>query len=125
VRYLDTRAASSEKIREFEHKFLAEVRMLGALRNHSSIVDIYGHQLSCKWVPDSDGSGKEYRLLQTAIAMEYVRGGSLKVLNVFVLFDCHESFFPITTCVADCSLLQLRIEIVLVEDYRGVTAQLR
>lgn len=87
MRYLDTRAASGEKIREFEHKFLAEVRMLGALRNHRSIVDIYGHQLSCKWVPATDGSGKEYRLLQSVIAMEYVRGGSLKVLICFYWFD--------------------------------------
>ncbi|KAJ4793509.1 Protein kinase superfamily protein [Rhynchospora pubera] len=78
VRHLDTRSALSEEIRKFECKFLAEVRILGALRNHRSIVDIYGHQLSCKWVPASDGSGKEYRLLQSIIAMEYVRGGSLK-----------------------------------------------
>lgn len=57
--------------------------MLGALRKHRSIVDIYGHQLSSKWVQD-DGD-KEYRILQSIILMEYVNGGSLKV-KASVLF---------------------------------------
>jgi serine/threonine protein kinase len=55
--------------------------MLNALRKHRSIVDIYGHQFSSKWVQDD--SDKEYRIMQSVILMEYVKGGSLKV-NAFV-----------------------------------------
>ncbi|KAK3149382.1 hypothetical protein QOZ80_3AG0216650 [Eleusine coracana subsp. coracana] len=76
VRYLDTRGATHDEIKNFEYKLLGEVRMLGALRKHRSIVDIYGHQFSSKWVQD-DG-GNEYRILQSVILMEYVNGGSLK-----------------------------------------------
>ena len=77
IRYLDTRSASNDEVKLFEYKLLGEVRMLGALRKHRSIVDIYGHQLSSKWV-QVDGD-KEYRILQSIILMEYVNGGSLKV----------------------------------------------
>jgi serine/threonine protein kinase len=83
VWYLDTRNASHDEIKNFEYKLLGEVRMLGAVRKHRSIVDIYGHQFSSKWVQD-DG-GKEYRMLQSVILMEYVNGGSLKVKS-FVVF---------------------------------------
>ncbi|CAL4927275.1 unnamed protein product [Urochloa decumbens] len=76
IRYLDTRNASNDEVKLFEYKLLGEVRMLGALRKHRSIVDIYGHQLSSKWV-QADGD-KEYRILQSIILMEYVNGGSLK-----------------------------------------------
>lgn len=104
MRYLDTRAASTEETRIFEYKFLAEVRMLGAVRNHRSIVDIYGHQLSCKWVPASDGSGKEYRLLQSVIAMEYVRGGSLKVLIFFYYWFDQKKYLNI--CATEDRLVE-------------------
>lgn len=77
VRELEALVASDEEIREFEYTFLGEVRMLGALRNHSCIVDIYGHHLASKWVSPADGN-KEYRVLQSIIFMEYVKGGSLK-----------------------------------------------
>ncbi|XP_010917626.1 uncharacterized protein [Elaeis guineensis] len=77
VRKLDACVASNEEIRDFEYTFLGEVRMLGALRKHSCIVDIYGHQLAAKWVSPADGN-KEYKLLQSIIVMEYVKGGSLK-----------------------------------------------
>ncbi|PAN45079.1 hypothetical protein PAHAL_9G091400 [Panicum hallii] len=76
IRYLDTRSASNDEVKLFEYKLLGEVRMLGALRKQRSIVDIYGHQLSSKWV-QVDGD-KEYRILQSIILMEYVNGGSLK-----------------------------------------------
>lgn len=69
---------SIEEIRAFEHMLLGEVRILGALRNHKHIVHIYGHQLSCKWLPAEDGN-KDHRLLQSMIIMEHVNGGSLKV----------------------------------------------
>lgn len=77
VRYLDTRCASSDEVKNFEYKLLAEVRMLGALRKHQSIVEIYGHQLYSKWVQADDD--KEYKILQSTIMMEHVKGGSLKV----------------------------------------------
>lgn len=88
IRYLDTRSASNDEVKLFEYKLLGEVRMLGALRKHRSIVDIYGHQLSSKWV-QVDGD-KEYRILQSIILMEYVNGGSLKVKSfiMFITFCC-------------------------------------
>ncbi|XBH72580.1 hypothetical protein VPH35_099833 [Triticum aestivum] len=76
IRYLDTRRASNDEVKKFEYKLLGEVRMMNALRKHRSIVDIYGHQLSSKWVQDD--SDKEYRIMQSVILMEYVKGGSLK-----------------------------------------------
>ena len=86
IRYLDTRSASNDEVKLFEYKLLGEVRMLGALRKHRSIVDIYGHQLSSKWV-QVDGD-KEYRILQSIILMEYVNGGSLKVNHLSCLRNC-------------------------------------
>jgi serine/threonine protein kinase len=83
IRYLDTRSASNDEVKLFEYKLLGEVRMLGALRKQRSIVDIYGHQLSSKWV-QVDGD-KEYRILQSIILMEYVNGGSLKVNHLSCL----------------------------------------
>ncbi|URD74714.1 STYKc [Musa troglodytarum] len=77
VRYLEADQTSDEDIRNFEYRLLGEVRILNALRNHSCIVEIYGHQLSRKWLPATDGK-KEYRLLRSMIIMEYVNGGSLK-----------------------------------------------
>ncbi|XP_064948313.1 uncharacterized protein LOC135598446 [Musa acuminata AAA Group] len=77
VRYLEADQTSDEDIRNFEYRLLGEVRILNALRNHSCIVEIYGHQLSRKWVPATEGK-KEYRLLRSMIIMEYVNGGSLK-----------------------------------------------
>ncbi|ONK60514.1 uncharacterized protein A4U43_C08F19290 [Asparagus officinalis] len=80
VRNLESCRASLEEIRNFEYSFLGEVRMLGALRKHSSIVEIYGHQLSYKWAPSVEGV-KENRLLQSLIVMEYIKGGSVKLLE--------------------------------------------
>ena len=85
IRYLDTRSASNDEVKLFEYKLLGEVRMLGALRKHRSIVDIYGHQLSSKWV-QVEGD-KEYRILQSIILMEYVNGGSLKVKIIYHVYD--------------------------------------
>ena len=86
IRYLDTRSASNDEVKLFEYKLLGEVRMLGALRKHRSIVDIYGHQLSSKWV-QVDGD-KEYRVLQSIVLMEYVNGGSLKVNHLSCRWNC-------------------------------------
>ncbi|PIA64690.1 hypothetical protein AQUCO_00100266v1 [Aquilegia coerulea] len=77
VRTLKTSRISDEKVREFEYTCLGEVRMLGALKNHPCIVEMYGHQIFSKWVSPVDGS-KDHRVLQSAIWMEYIEGGSLK-----------------------------------------------
>ncbi|XP_042517260.1 uncharacterized protein LOC122091404 isoform X2 [Macadamia integrifolia] len=68
---------SMDEMRNFEYTCLGEVRMLGALKKHSCIVEIYGHQISSKWVPPLE-ENKERRLLRSAIVMEYIKGGSLK-----------------------------------------------
>ncbi|KAK1270768.1 Phosphoenolpyruvate carboxylase kinase 1 [Acorus gramineus] len=77
VRNLEVYGASEEEIKIFEYTCLGEVRMLGALRKHKNIVQIYGHQISSKWIPPADGKG-EHRFLQSIIAMEYINGSSLK-----------------------------------------------
>lgn len=77
VRTLEVGRTSADDIRNFEYGCLGEVRILGVLQ-HSCIVEMYGHQISSKWIPSVDGS-PECRVLQSAILMEYVKGGSLKV----------------------------------------------
>lgn len=69
--------ASGDDVRNFEFGCLGEVRMLGALK-HSCIVEMYGHCISSKWVSSVDGKS-DRRLLQYAILMEYIKGGTLKV----------------------------------------------
>ncbi|MQL80067.1 hypothetical protein Taro_012525 [Colocasia esculenta] len=77
VRNLETSAASEQDIKIFEYTFLGEVRMLGALRKHKCIVEIYGHHLSSTWVTAVEGK-KDHRVLQSSIIMECIEGGSLK-----------------------------------------------
>nr|AFN19672.1 serine/threonine receptor-like cytoplasmic kinase [Bambusa balcooa] len=121
VRYLDTRCASSDEVKNFEYKLLAEVRMLGALRKHQSIVEIYGHQLYSKWVQaDSD---KEYRVLQSIILMEYVKGGSLKGYLTKLLKEGKKHVpidlaFYIAREVA-CALLELHKKLVIHRDIKS------
>lgn len=55
--------------------------MLGALQ-HPCIVEMYGHRISTKWIPSADGN-PERRVLQSAILMEYIEGGSLKVKHLY------------------------------------------
>lgn len=78
MRILEVCGDSVDEVRNFEYCCLGEVRILGALK-HSCIVEIYGHQISSKWIPASDGN-LEHRVLQSAILMEHVKGGSLKVI---------------------------------------------
>jgi serine/threonine protein kinase len=77
VRKLEVCATSVDELRNFEYSCLGEVRILGALR-HSCIVEMYGHQISSQWVPSVDGN-PECRMLKSAIFLEYIEGGSLKV----------------------------------------------
>ncbi|KAK9140056.1 hypothetical protein Scep_009737 [Stephania cephalantha] len=44
-------------------------------KKHSCIVEIYGHQISSKWNNIVDGN--EDHLLQSAVVMEHIKGGSL------------------------------------------------
>ncbi|KAG9133621.1 hypothetical protein Leryth_019460 [Lithospermum erythrorhizon] len=75
VRSLDVHGASVDEIRNFELNCLGEVRMLSLFKN-PCIVELYGHQISSKWVPSQDAVG--HRVLQATILMDYVKGGSLK-----------------------------------------------
>uniref|UniRef100_A0A7C8ZJJ6 Protein kinase domain-containing protein n=2 Tax=Opuntia streptacantha TaxID=393608 RepID=A0A7C8ZJJ6_OPUST len=77
VRTKEVSAASLDEIRNFEYTCLGEVRILGVLKEHPCIVQIYGHKISSKWIAASEEK-PEHRLLCSAILMEYVRGGSLK-----------------------------------------------
>ncbi|XVF28760.1 hypothetical protein REPUB_Repub15cG0058500 [Reevesia pubescens] len=77
VRTLEAKGALFDEVKNFEYSCLGEVRILGALK-HPCIVEMYGHQISSKWVPVGDGKS-ESRILQSAILMEYIKGGSLKI----------------------------------------------
>lgn len=76
MRTLEVYGTSGDDVRKFEYNCLGEVRMLSALQ-HPCIVEMYGHQISSKWAPSvNDSPGP--RILQSAIFMEYINGGSLK-----------------------------------------------
>lgn len=77
MRTLEVQESSADKIKNFEYNCLGEIRILGALK-HPCIVEMYGHQISCKWTISADGN-PEHCVLRSAIFMEYVEGGSLKV----------------------------------------------
>ncbi|KAL8188832.1 hypothetical protein R6Q57_029587 [Mikania cordata] len=76
VRTLEVSGSSADEIRNFEFDWLGEVRLLSVFK-HPCIVEIIGHQISSKWLPSPDGT-PENRILQSAIFMEHVKGGSLK-----------------------------------------------
>ena len=77
MRTLEEQGSLADKIKNFEYNCLREIRILGALK-HPCIVEMYGHQISCQWFVSADGNPK-HRVLRSAIFMEYVEGGSLKV----------------------------------------------
>uniref|UniRef100_A0A5B6ZW31 Putative ras guanine nucleotide exchange factor L n=1 Tax=Davidia involucrata TaxID=16924 RepID=A0A5B6ZW31_DAVIN len=77
VRTLEVCGTSVDEIKNFEYNCLGEVRILRALKKHPCLVEVYGHQISSKWAPSLDGT-PESRILQSAILMEYIKGGSLK-----------------------------------------------
>lgn len=68
---------SVDGIVHFVGSCIGEVRILGSLK-HPCIVEFYGHQISSKWVPSEEGKPENSNIIQSAILMEYVRGGSLK-----------------------------------------------
>ncbi|KAL5702183.1 hypothetical protein ACHQM5_027430 [Ranunculus cassubicifolius] len=77
VRTLNTNGMPDEEVKKFEYTCLGEVRILGTLMKHPCIIEMYGHQIYSKWASPVDGK-KEHRILQSAIWMEYIEGGSLK-----------------------------------------------
>lgn len=77
VRTIDICGASADEVRNFELSCLGEVRMLSVLK-HSCIVELYGHQISSSWSMTADGNCGG-RALKSAILMENIKGGSLKV----------------------------------------------
>ncbi|XP_022760190.1 uncharacterized protein LOC111306664 isoform X3 [Durio zibethinus] len=99
VRTLEVNGASFDEVKNFEHSCLGEVRILGALK-HPCIVDMYGHQISSKWIPIGDGKS-ECRILQSAILMEYIKGGSLKA-HIEKLAKSGEKHVPLdfALCIA-------------------------
>ncbi|KAF5466065.1 hypothetical protein F2P56_016022 [Juglans regia] len=76
VRTLEACGTSVGELRNFEYSCIGEVRILGALK-HPCIVEMYGHRISSKWVPQVDGN-PERRILESAIFLEHINGGSLK-----------------------------------------------
>ncbi|XP_055813579.1 uncharacterized protein LOC129883054 [Solanum dulcamara] len=96
VRTLEIPKSTADEIKNFEFSCIGEVRVLGVL-NSSCIVKYYGHQISSRWVPSSDGSS-ESRTLQSAILMEHIKGGSLKK-HVDKLSNAGEKRLPIELSV--------------------------
>ncbi|KAH0638985.1 hypothetical protein KY290_036290 [Solanum tuberosum] len=88
--------STADEIKNFEFNCIGEVRVLGVL-NSSCIVKYYGHQISSRWVPSSDGSS-ESRTLQSAILMEHIKGGSLKK-HVDKLSNAGEKRLPVELSV--------------------------
>lgn len=96
VRTLEMSKSTADEIKNFEFNCIGEVRVLGVL-NSSCIVKYYGHQISSRWVPSSDGSS-ESRTLQSAILMEHIKGGSLKK-HVDKLSNAGEKRLPVELSV--------------------------
>lgn len=122
VRSLEADEASQEDIKKLEYAFLGELRMLGALRKHCCIVEIYGHQISSKWVPVADGH-KESRILQFIIVMEYVKGGSIKHY-LDKLSESSEKHVPLDIALfmardVACALVELHSKYIIHRDVKS------
>ena len=89
MRTLEVSGASVDDIRTFEYTCLGEVRILGALK-HDCIVELYGHEISSKWITSENGN-EHRRILQSSILMEYIEGGSLKVYLLLLLCIINEN----------------------------------
>ncbi|XP_042489073.1 uncharacterized protein LOC122069186 [Macadamia integrifolia] len=113
---------SMEEMKRFEYTCLGEVRMLGALKKHSCVVEIYGHQISSKWLTPLEGN-KEGRLLQSAIVMEYIQGGSLKsYLESLTRDGCKHVPVDLALFIARdvaCALAELHIKHIIHRDIKS------
>ncbi|GMY27305.1 mitogen-activated protein kinase kinase kinase a [Fagus crenata] len=121
VRTLEVCGASVDELSNFEYSCLGEVRILGALR-HSCIVEMYGHQISSKWVSSVEGS-PECRILKSAIFLEYIEGGSLKGY-VEKLSKAGEKHVPVelALCIARdvaCALAELHSKHIIHRDIKS------
>ncbi|KAK9664308.1 hypothetical protein RND81_14G032500 [Saponaria officinalis] len=122
VRTLEISSTSLDAIRKFELTCLGEVRMLGALRNHPCIVEIYGHKISSEWIAASDQK-LDQRILHSTILMEYVRGGSLKNY-IEKLLKAGEKHVPVdlALCIARdvaCALKELHSKHIIHRDVKS------
>ncbi|KAK6929904.1 Leucine-rich repeat [Dillenia turbinata] len=122
VRTLETCGTSAEDVRNFEYHCLGEVRILSALKYHSCIVEIYGHQISSKWASSRDGDA-EKRILQSAIFMEHIGGGSLKNY-IEKLSKAGEKHVPLecaTSIARDvaCALVELHSKHIIHRDIKS------
>ncbi|XP_078429569.1 leucine-rich repeat protein kinase family protein isoform X2 [Wolffia australiana] len=122
VRSLEIGGKLEEDVKMFEFGFLGEVRMLNALRNHKCIVEIYGHHLCSKWVASSVGE-KPRQILQSAIIMEYVEGGSLKDY-MKILSETGKKHVPadLALCIARsiaCALVEVHSKEIIHRDVKS------
>nr|XP_008391011.2 uncharacterized protein LOC103453242 [Malus domestica]XP_028947697.1 uncharacterized protein LOC103453242 [Malus domestica] len=112
---------STDEIRNFDYNCLGEIRILGALK-HPCIVEMYGHQISSKWVPSGDGS-PEHRILQSIIWMEEIKGGSLQNY-MEKLSKAGEKHLPVelALCIAKnvaCALVELHSKHIIHRDVKS------
>ncbi|CAO2821516.1 unnamed protein product [Amaranthus hypochondriacus] len=124
IRTLELSVSSADDIRNFEYTCIGEVRMLGALRNHPCIVEIYGHKISSEWIASSSSDEKsDRRMLRSAIFMEYVGGGSLKNY-IKTLLKAGEKHVPLhlALCIArdvSCALKELHSKHIIHRDIKS------
>lgn len=122
VRTLEVSGTSTDQVKNFEYTCLGEVRILGALRKHSCIVEIYGHQITSKWAPSVDRNLKR-RILQSAIFMEYIKGGSLKSY-IEKLSEAGENHVPMDLALfiardVACALAELHSKDIIHRDIKS------
>ncbi|KAJ9182180.1 hypothetical protein P3X46_006203 [Hevea brasiliensis] len=123
VRTLEICGTSVDEIRSFEYNCIGEVRVLGALQ-HPCIVELYGHQISSKWVHSEDGK-PECQMLLSVILMEYVKGGSLKNY-IEKMSRTGEKHVPVdlALCIARdvaCALAELHSKHIIHRDVKSET----
>ncbi|XP_012069717.1 uncharacterized protein LOC105632051 isoform X2 [Jatropha curcas] len=121
VHTLEICGTSVDEIRDFEYRCIGEVRILGTL-HHSCIVEMYGHQICSKWVRSEDGK-PERQILQSAILMEHIKGGSLKsyIENMSKAGEKHVQM-ELALCIARdvaCALAELHSKHIIHRDVKS------
>ncbi|XP_057957170.1 uncharacterized protein LOC131150463 [Malania oleifera] len=122
VRTLEVCGTSVDENKKFEYNCLGEIRILGALKKHSCIVEIFGHQISSKWAPSLDGD-QEHRIIQSVILMEYIQGGSLKN-HINELTKAGEKRLPVELALyiardVACALFELHSKHIIHRDIKS------